>query len=288
MGGYHHDTDSNTTYRLAKSLTDDYYIGKDTNGDWFATLGVGQPPIPITDAMMMAGIHFFGVRERQRLTAQVQAQQTVINTMQQNPPAPAGIPQARQQTRHHTPQVFTGQPDDKGVYDPTPRDFTRTMWNYIDACEKANNNTLMGEGMRVVTAGTYLAGPAAEWYELEVQKADAVATAGGTYTGPLRTFNAFRDALLKEFEDVDIKKTSQHKIAIIAMGTDAAEVHVRHFRYYARYTEFNDEALLIWFKRSLKQQLREKINGMNPRPDTLEAWYEAAITLDRQYREDQE
>ena len=64
MGGYHHDADSNTTYRLAKSLTDDYYIGKDTNGDWFATLGVGQPPIAITDAMMMAGIHLSATARR--------------------------------------------------------------------------------------------------------------------------------------------------------------------------------------------------------------------------------
>ena len=33
MGGFHHDADSDTTYRLARSLTADYYIDKDQSGD---------------------------------------------------------------------------------------------------------------------------------------------------------------------------------------------------------------------------------------------------------------
>ena len=40
MGGFHHDADSDTTYRLARSLTVDYYIGKDQSGDWVAMVGV--------------------------------------------------------------------------------------------------------------------------------------------------------------------------------------------------------------------------------------------------------
>ncbi|KZV59082.1 hypothetical protein PENSPDRAFT_552818, partial [Peniophora sp. CONT] len=98
-------------------------------------------------------------------------------------------------------------------------------------------------------------------------------------------YAAFERALLHEFEDVDLTETAQHKINSIVMSDEPAETHVRHFKYYARHSAFNDAALLVFFKKSLKPAIRTKVQDMNPRPATLQGWYKEVIAFDRQYRE---
>lgn len=236
------------------------------------------------------GVAFLALRENRDLTAQVVALQNAPPP--QAPPAPAAAA-PRTHTRAHAPTVFTGIPDDKGKYDPTPRDFARVMLNYIHAQEAANGVTL-SENHRICLASTYLAGDAAEWYEQILEEAQQITIAHANdpqlppYDGPMVEYARFEQALLHEFEDVDLTETAQHKINAIVMGNDTAEAHVRHFKYYARHSGFNDAALLVFFKKLLKPALKSKIQGMNPRPTTLQGWYEEAVAFDRQYREDEQ
>ncbi|KZV61329.1 hypothetical protein PENSPDRAFT_693514 [Peniophora sp. CONT] len=150
-----------------------------------------------------------------------------------------------------TPHTFTSIANDKGVYNPVPHDFVRNTRNYIFAQEKQTG------------------------YEQEVKKAEkweaeVVNDPTLVCTGALSNLDHFTDALLKQFEDIDIKKTAIHKIFTILQGTNSAEVHVCLFKDWA----------------SLKLALLDKVNGQDKHvPETLEGWYEDTVRFDRQWHE---
>ncbi|KZV59116.1 hypothetical protein PENSPDRAFT_695420 [Peniophora sp. CONT] len=158
--------------------------------------------------------------------AEIQCLQAQL-TAAQAPAAPA-LP--RLNIRLGTPHTFTGISNDKGVYDTTPRDFVCSARNYIFAQEKQTGVTL-GDVDHIMMLSTFLHQSAAMWYEQEVKKAekweaDVMNDPTLVYTGALRNLDHFTDTLLKQFEDVDIKKTAIHKISTILQGTNSAEVHV--------------------------------------------------------------
>lgn len=177
---------------------------------------------------------------------------------------------------------------------------------------------------QVTLAGTYLTGAAAQWYEqqldakitfdedladkkyvIEQRKRDEKRTRPARlegeeeseseaeeeeglepYSGPLYDLPHFVQALLQEFEDVDLEATAQHKLEIISMGQDTAEAHIRNFKHWARHSAYNDKALVAYFRRSLTPALKKKVQDMADRPSTLKGWYDQAIKFDRNWRED--
>ncbi|KZV58986.1 hypothetical protein PENSPDRAFT_695564, partial [Peniophora sp. CONT] len=195
--------------------------------------------------------------------AEIQCLQAQLAAAQTPAAPPAPVP--RLNIRLGTPHTFTGVSNDKGVYDPTPRDFVRNARNYIFAQEKQTGVTL-GDVNRIMMLSTFLDQSAAMWYEQEVKKLgiwerEIVLDPALPYTGALRNLDHFTDALLKQFENVDIKKTAIHKISTLYwMGTNSAEVHVRLFKDWAAHTGFNDPALIEFFKKSLKLALLDKVN----------------------------
>ncbi|KZV59045.1 hypothetical protein PENSPDRAFT_695498 [Peniophora sp. CONT] len=290
-GVFHIDTDDTDDYRAPHSLDHDYILWAEedvvthTNKWWYRTSGRATP--------LLLDNTFAAIMSRVSKERRIRDQAAEIQSLQAQLPAaqaPAVPAATRLNIRLGTPHTFTGITNDKGVYDPTPRDFVRNAQNYIFAQEKQTGVTL-GDVDRIMMLSTFLDQSAAMWYEQEVKKAkkweaEVVHDPTLVYTGTLRNLDHFTDTLLKQFGDVDIKKTAIHKISTILQGTSSAEVHVRLFKDWAAHTGFNDPALIVFFKKSLKLALLDKVNGQGKHvPETIEGWYEDTVRFDRQWDE---
>ena len=260
---------------------------------WAVRENIRTNPRELSAAEIAAGPTIMRDRRIRDLTAQTAALQAQLAAA---PPPPvvnvqAPAAQPRSHIRVHAPRTFSGVANDKGVYDPTPRDFVRNVVNYLTAEEQAANNALTDEN-KIILVSTLLDQSAAMWYEQvlssyrtweRAHQADPTIT----YTGPLTDLEAFLKAFLEQFEDVDIKKTAIFKVQSMQQGAQSAEVHTRLFRDWAGHTGFNDPALIELYKKSLKPAIRDKVNGQGKhRPTTLQGWYEDAVLFDRQWRED--
>ncbi|VDC04060.1 unnamed protein product [Peniophora sp. CBMAI 1063] len=252
QGGFHIDADDVDDYRLPRTLDNDLLIWKETNPD----TGVDQQ-----------------IRDLQQTVVRQQSQ---LNA----PPQPIVVQQAPgpqcSHIRVHAPRTFSGVSNDKGVYNPTPRDFVWNMRNYLVAEEEEAAGNPLTDHNKIVLVSTLLDQSVAMWYEqimaeyAEYRRMALQAQQQGhpvpAYTGPLVDLDTFSQAFLQQFEDVDIQKTAIAKIQSMQQGAQSAEVHTRQ---------------------SLKPAIRDKVNGQGKhRPDTLQGWYEDAVLFDRQWRED--
>ncbi|VDC03959.1 unnamed protein product [Peniophora sp. CBMAI 1063] len=146
-------------------------------------------------------------------------QQMVINQQAQlnAPPQPIIIQQAPglqcSHIRVYAPRTFSGVSNDKGVYDPTPRDFIRNMRNYLVAEEEAAGNPLTDHN-KIVLVSMLLDQSTAMWYEQIMaeyaeyrQMADRAQQQGQPVpacTGPLLDLDTFWSTFLQQFKDVNI------------------------------------------------------------------------------------
>ncbi|VDC06999.1 unnamed protein product [Peniophora sp. CBMAI 1063] len=283
QGGFHIDADNEDDYRLPRSLDNDLLIWKETNPDtgavtwWMRTNARHSPQHLTADARANA----ISIGKDQMIC---DLQQTVVNQQAQlnAPPQPIVVQQVPgPQHSHicvHAPHTFSGVSNDKGVYDPTPRDFVHNVRNYLVAEEEAAGNPLTVHN-KIVLVSTLLD-----------QSAAMCPAAGATtpaYTGPLLNLDMFLQAFLQHFEDVDIQKTAIAKIQSMQQGAQSVEVHTRQFKDWAGRTGFNNTALIELYKKSLKPAIRDKVNGQGKHClDTLQGWYEDAVLFDRQWRED--
>src|ERR1700724_3563455 len=96
------------------------------------------------------------------------------------------------------------------------------------------------------------------------------------------------DALLREvqakFGDMDKQSTMSLKIRTMMQGEKHADEHVQDFEKAALEAEYYGKPLITEFKRSLNVGLRRRLMELDPLPQTIEGWYQAAIKFDRQWR----
>lgn len=296
-GGFHLDHDDEHDYRFPRTLDHDFLLYRahrvlDNSTYWAVRENARSTPRELTATEEIDGPILLRDRRIRDLAAQAAALRAQLAAAPPPPniivQPPQGAP--RSHIRIHAPRTFSGVTNDKGVYDPTPRDFVRNVRNYLIAEERAAGNMLTEEN-KIIMTSTLLEQSAAMWYEQvrddfeEYSRAHNNTSVG--YTGPLQDFNTLAQAFLAQFEDVDIQKTAIAKIQSLQQGAQSAEVHTRLFKDWAGHTGFNDLALIELYKKSLKPAIRDKVNGQGKhRPTTLTGWYDDAVLFDRQWRED--
>ena len=296
-GGFHLDQDDEHDYRLPHDMDHDLLLYQTTGTDgvtrWVVQNNARTNPRAPTADELAAAPNLMKDRRIRELTAQAAALQAQLAAAPPPPVVNVQTPAAQQRShiRVHAPRTFSGVANDKGIYDPTPRDFVRNVRNYLTAEQQAASNVLTDEN-KIILVSTLLDQSAAMWYEQVLdgyrtyQRAHA-ANPTLAYTGPLTGLDVFLQAFLEQFEDVDIQKTAIFKVQSMQQGAQSAEVHTRLFRDWAGHTGFNDPALIELYKKSLKPAIRDKVNGQGKhRPTTLQGWYEDAVLFDRQWRED--
>ena len=295
-GAFHIDVDHVDQYRLARSIDEDYLLffrsgtaatatAAAVPSEWRALESIVAPSLEITQDMEFNGQLF----QRERKVRDLEARVAQLQGAQ----AAAAPPAPRDKIRLPMPKRFSGVPVSKGKYDPSPRDFARDIRQYLHAHEINEGITLSTE-REITTASTFLEHSAAQWYEqmyhgsVEYQNRRLSDPSLPPYVGPMNSLQAFLQALVKAFEDVDIAKTAKSKIKTMEQGDLTVEEHVRVFKEWAVYTDFNDAALIEFYKSSLKDAIVDKIVGhTDGEPTTLEKWYEVTTNIDRQWRERQ-
>lgn len=175
-GCYHYDTDDADRYRLPRNLQDDYIVAlnADTPPAWRAATAVGQAPIVMSEAMQTRGMILLARRDNLRVSAENAQLRAEVQHLQANPPpapAPAqgqgpviNMPPRRDTVRLPNPDKFTGVPNEKGVYQPEPRDFKRALLHYMEAQEEEFGYALT-EARKIVIASTFLDRNAGMWYD---------------------------------------------------------------------------------------------------------------------------
>ena len=88
-----------------------------------------------------------------------------------------------------------------------------------------------------------------------------------------------------EFGDMNQQSTRINKLRTITQGDRHCDEHVQNFKQAALGSSYNDVALVEEFKRSLNTPIRRKLMESENPPLTLTAWYERAITVDRNWRQ---
>ena len=240
-GAFHLDQDDEHDYRFPRTMDHDFllYLAQrvlDQSTYWAVRENIRTNPRELSAAELAAGPMIMRDRRIRDLTAQAAALQAQLAAA---PPPPvvnvqAPAAQPRSHIRVHAPRTFSGVANDKGVYDPTPRDFVRNVRNYLTAEEQAANNALTDEN-KIILVSTLLDQSAAMWYEQVLdgyrtyQRAHA-ANPTLAYTGPLTGLDVFLKAFLEQFEDVDIQKTAIFKVQPVQQGAQSAEVHTCLFR----------------------------------------------------------
>ncbi|VDC06995.1 unnamed protein product, partial [Peniophora sp. CBMAI 1063] len=237
QGGFHIDADDADDYRLPRTLANDLLIWKETNADtgvvtWWARTNVRLAPVPLSADARANAVIVAKDRQIRDLQQTVVNQQAQLNT----PPQPIVVQQVpgpqRSHIHVHAPRTFSGVSNDKGIYDPTPRDFVRNVRNYLVAEEEAAGNPLTDHN-KIVLVSTLLDQSAAMWYEQIMadyaeyrQRAGQAQQQGHPvppYTGPLLDLNTFSQAFLQQFEDVNIQKTAIAKIQSMQQGAQSAQ-----------------------------------------------------------------
>ncbi|KZV58910.1 hypothetical protein PENSPDRAFT_695666, partial [Peniophora sp. CONT] len=172
-GGFHIDADDVDDFRLPSGLDTDVFLFQEARTDgslqWKIRENSCTASHTPSTAQLTAAAGFAKERRIRDQAAEIQSLQAQLAAAQTAAAPPAPVP--RLNIRLGTPHTFTGISNDKGVYDPTPRDFVRNVRNYIFAQEKQTGVTL-GDVERIMMISTFLDQSAAMWYEQEVKKAE--------------------------------------------------------------------------------------------------------------------
>ncbi|EEB89564.1 hypothetical protein MPER_12321 [Moniliophthora perniciosa FA553] len=101
------------------------------------------------------------------------------------------------------------------------------------------------------------------------------------------TFQIFEKKFRERFEPFDKVATAQRKMETLRMKRDegGADEYVNKFRELANKTEFDDAALIVYFRRGLPENLARRVMSHNPRPTTIDNWMDLAKLYDGIYQE---
>src|ERR1700710_2460569 len=103
--------------------------------------------------------------------------------------------------------------------------------------------------------------------------------------GFLNTWNEFIPAFLGYFQITTGQKEAQFALEELTQGTASAAEFVTLFRGYAIRTGYGDVELLNKFRQKINKGLKSKLDQLIDLPDILIRWYDAAIIVDKRYRE---
>jgi hypothetical protein len=134
---------------------------------------------------------------------------------------------------------------------------------------------------KIMFALSYIQGGKAQFWRNEAIKEIA---AGHK---PFKSFEEFLQRLETQFGDPNPKATATGKLKTMRQGAQSADEFILQFKSEATQTDLGDVALIEYLKAGLNSSLFKSIYRLPVMPTTLEEWYEWAMKLDWQYRQEQ-
>ena len=134
----------------------------------------------------------------------------------------------------------------------------------------------VGFFMSLLTEGT-----AAAW-KMQYYRANQNAN-NGVFTSP--AVAQFIINLRNAFQEVDEEGSALYRLERIKQGTRTVEEHNTQFKLLVNKTRITDDRILIpLYRRSISQKVLERIVAHDPLPQTLDAWMNKAVQIDKAWR----
>lgn len=154
-----------------------------------------------------------------------------------------------------------------------------------------NASKFVYEVNKVMYAGTFLRGPAFDWFEPILTDYQNNMTIEGKVTKGARLFTqevcvsfaTFKKKLQEVFGDIDEKHLATQRLLSLRQRTSAAAYHAE-FQQHSAKVQWGDEALMARFYDGLKDRVKDDM-ARGDRPDDLKEMVETAIRIDNRLYE---
>ena len=218
-GAWHLDADDVEDFRLPRTLDTDFLLFQEARTDGTLVWKIRENSRVAAHTPSTTQLAAAASFAKDRTIRTLQAQLAASQAQAAQAPAPAGVPgAARPQTvRLPLPRAFMGVPTKEGVYDPSPRDFTLSISQYMHNQQQELNEVFTDERKMRLFAG-FLDQAASRWYSSLVNEREQAAQRAQPYQGPLSSMDTLADKFLREFEDVNICDTDKNKVKTLVKG----------------------------------------------------------------------
>lgn len=135
--------------------------------------------------------------------------------------------------------------------------------------------------------GLLNSGIAATWSEMVMEKIIADEDVKKKNAGHVMTYDTLTKvsaAFDKKFNVTDAKGEAQADLEKLRQGKDTVETYSTTFDILAPKTEYDEEALIYFFKRGLRSDICDQASRIYPRATDLETWQKYAHDMDSMER----
>jgi hypothetical protein len=133
---------------------------------------------------------------------------------------------------------------------------------------------------QVAYAGLFLTGRALEWFEpyLTEYEANGLTTGNNEVKYMFSSWEGFCNRLTQMYGDPEAIATAERKLQELTQRGSAMD-YTTQFQTYATQTEWNDKALMAWYRQGLKAEVQNAMISMED-PEDMRELIEQAIKVD--------
>ncbi len=181
-------------------------------------------------------------------------------------------------------QTFKGIKANKAEVFEGKRSTLRRYLTSMDMHIRINNLGDADESDKVMFAGTYLRGPAFDWFEPHMRdfqdnpdpdnRKDSTDTVFDSYQG-------FKKQITKAFGDPDAEKTAERRMYALKQGPKMSIGELTSkFHQIASNLDWEDKALRSWYYQILKPEIKDAMMYMPDKPNTLDKMIDVASGIE--------
>jgi hypothetical protein len=170
------------------------------------------------------------------------------------------------------------------AYDGTPVTLQGFL-TQLRAYHRYNMYDFPDEERKVLHAAHLLKGSALDWFEptLRDYSENAEADREDGTNRVFGSFSHFAEDLQKTFGNPDEKRSAERKLEILKQKGSASE-YASKFRQVTSKLDWEDENLMAWFYRGLKEEVKDDL-AREKRPDDFADYVEMAVSIDNRLYE---
>ena len=95
---------------------------------------------------------------------------------------------------------------------------------------------------------------------------------------------AFKTIFRKLWKGASARQEAQVELQNLRQGTDSVQEYITRFSLVAQETGFNEETKIVFFKRGLKEVIKQRIFDSGNIPTSFREWGHRALTIDTAWR----
>ena len=164
-------------------------------------------------------------------------------------------------------------------YDGTKADKLRPFLSGLNIVFLNHEKRFATDRAKVVFAGSFLSGVAADWFEPIINETSKEALM-------LDNYELFKDRITKVFGDPNAEATAEHNLRLLVMkDSEAIANYITRFRTESARLKWDDSALKYHFRTGLADRILDDLARMTDQPDSLSELMEMSLAIDNRHWE---